>query len=117
MYDGNECSLGSVIACLESGCPTIVVNVRSWPSGVKLPDAMAVYQDFLEKLDGKWDLLDCMVTCLFFRALENSRADIEDQSYVSRKNRKTATLIKMDIAPAKWRNWSIGFRVFTLHRR
>ena len=101
MYDGDESSLGTVVACLESGCPTIIVNVRAWPSPVTLPEVQGVYQGFLDGIGDTWDFLDCMVVCLVFRALENSQKSIEHQKQGLKKHRKTAVQSSMEMAPAR----------------
>ena len=79
LHDGDRASLGTVIASMESGCPTVVVNMRSWPSHVTLDAVKSVYEDFLTELDGKWDLQDCMAICLFRRALENSKMNLKEK--------------------------------------
>ncbi|CAE7203582.1 unnamed protein product [Symbiodinium sp. CCMP2592] len=79
LLEGDEASLGNIVACLESGCPTIMVNLRAWPNSLMLPDVQQTYQEFLDTLGGRWDYLDCMVICLIMRAWENSRKALEQK--------------------------------------
>ena len=101
LLDGDESSLGNVVACLESGCPSIIVNVRAWPSSVTLPEVQGVYQGFLDTIGDIWDFLDCNLIYLLFQALENSQNSIEHQQQGLEKHRKTAVRSSMEMSVAK----------------
>ena len=112
LVEGDEASLGNIVACLESGCPTIMVNLRQWPSSLMLPDVQQTYQEFLDTIGGRWDYLDCMVICLILRAWENSRKALEQklvEQHVpsgARKTRQSAEDLSMlaVMAEAPFRN-------------
>ncbi|CAE7210387.1 unnamed protein product [Symbiodinium sp. CCMP2592] len=94
LEDSDEASLGNIVACLEGGCPTILVNLRPWPSGLQLSNLQESYEEFLHEIHDQWDYLDCNVICLIVQALENSDKALSQQAVeqpqTARKCRQTA---------------------------